>query len=123
MFKKFRKNLLQLVLIIFFLYFFILVFLYFYQRNLLYHPNENNYSGDKISVNIKKVKIHIRIYFPKRITYSCVSRSLLYIYILLLFLYIQRKSLDLFYTTGSQEVSSCSVPSKIIIKRSPQASE
>jgi len=57
MFKKFRKNLLQLVLIIFFLYFFVLVFLYFYQRNLLYHPNENNYSGDKISVDIKKVKI------------------------------------------------------------------
>ena len=56
MFKKFRKNLLQLVLIIFFLYFFVLVFLYFYQRNLLYHPNENNYSGDKISVDIKKVK-------------------------------------------------------------------
>ena len=57
MFKKFRKNLLQLVLIIFFLYFFVLVFLYFYQRNLLYHPNENNYSGDKISVDIKKIKI------------------------------------------------------------------
>ena len=57
MFKKFRKNLLQLLLIIFFLYFFVLVFLYFYQRNLLYHPNENNYSGDKISVDIKKVKI------------------------------------------------------------------
>ena len=57
MFKKFRKNLLQLVLIIFFLYFFVLVFLYFYQRNLLYHPNENNYSGDRISVDIKKVKI------------------------------------------------------------------
>ena len=57
MFKKFRKNLLQLVLIIFFLYFFVLVFLYFYQRNLLYHPNENNYSGDKILVDIKKVKI------------------------------------------------------------------
>ena len=57
MFKKFRKNLLQLVLIIFFLYFFVLVFLYFYQRNLLYHPNENNYSGDKILVDIKEVKI------------------------------------------------------------------
>ena len=57
MFKKFRKNLLQLILIIFFLYFFVLVFLYFYQRNLLYHPNENNYSGDKISVDIKKIKI------------------------------------------------------------------
>ena len=57
MFKKFRKNLLQLVLIIFSLYLFVLVFLYFYQRNLLYHPNENNYSGDTISVDIKKVKI------------------------------------------------------------------
>ena len=48
---------LQLFLIILFLYFFILVFLYFYQRNLLYHPNENNYSGDQISVDIQKVKI------------------------------------------------------------------
>ena len=57
MLKKFRKNLLQLVLIIFFLYFFVIVFLYFYQRNLLYHPNENNYSGDEISVDIKEVKI------------------------------------------------------------------
>ena len=57
MLKKFRKNLLQLVLIIFFLYFFVLIFLYFYQRNLLYLPNENNYSGDIISVKIVKVKI------------------------------------------------------------------
>ena len=57
MFKKFKKNLLQLILIIFFIYFLVLVFLYFYQRNLLYHPNENNYSGDKISVDIEKVKI------------------------------------------------------------------
>ena len=57
MLKKLRKNLLQLFLIIFFLYFSVLVFLYFYQRSLLYHPNENNYSGDKISVNIENVKI------------------------------------------------------------------
>jgi len=48
---------LQLFLIIFLIYFFVLVFLYFYQRNLLYHPDENNYSGDKILVDIKKVKI------------------------------------------------------------------
>ncbi len=47
----------QLFLIIFFCYLFILVFLYFYQRNLLYHPNENNYSGDEISVDIKKIKV------------------------------------------------------------------
>ena len=44
--------------IIIFVYFLILVFLYFYQRNLLYHPNENNYSGDQISVPIKKVRIN-----------------------------------------------------------------
>ena len=43
--------------IVIFVYFLILVFLYFYQRNLLYHPNENNYSGDQISVPIEKVKI------------------------------------------------------------------
>ena len=54
---KFRKNLLQFILIIFFIYFLVLVFLYFFQRNLLYHPNENSYSGDKILVDIKKVKI------------------------------------------------------------------
>ena len=54
---KFRKNLLQFILIIFFIYFLVLVFLYFFQRSLLYHPNENNYSGDKILVDIKKVKI------------------------------------------------------------------
>ena len=47
----------QLVLIIFFLYLLVFVFLYFNQRNLLYHPNENNYSGDEILVDIKKVKI------------------------------------------------------------------
>ena len=57
MLKKLRKNILQLVLIIFLLYLSVLVFLYFYQRSLLYHPNENNYSGDKISVDIKKVRI------------------------------------------------------------------
>tara|TARA_B100000029_G_scaffold363618_1_gene356686 strand:- start:2502 stop:3320 length:819 start_codon:yes stop_codon:yes gene_type:complete len=57
MFKKFRNNLLQFILIIFFIYFLILVFLYFYQRNLLYLPNENNYTNTKISVDIQKVKI------------------------------------------------------------------
>ena len=56
MLKKFRNNLLLLFQIIIFVYFIILIFLYFYQRNLMYHPNENNYSDDKISVNIDKVK-------------------------------------------------------------------
>jgi fermentation-respiration switch protein FrsA (DUF1100 family) len=55
--KKLRIYFLQLILIIIFIYSLLLVFLYFYQRNLLYHPNVNNYSGDKISVNIRKIKI------------------------------------------------------------------
>ena len=57
MLKKSRNILLLFFQIIIFVYFLILVFLYFYQRNLLYHPNENNYSGDQISVPIEKVKI------------------------------------------------------------------
>ena len=58
MLKKFRNNLLLFFQIIIFVYLLILVFLYFYQRNLLYHPNENNYSNDQISVSIEKVKIN-----------------------------------------------------------------
>jgi len=39
------------------IYFFILFTTYFFQRNLLYHPRENNYFGDQLLVSIKKVKI------------------------------------------------------------------
>ena len=38
-------------------YLVILIFLYFYQRNLLYHPNENNYSGNKLTVAVEEVNI------------------------------------------------------------------
>ena len=58
MLKEFRNNLLLFFQIIILVYFLILIFLFFYQRNLLYHPNENNYSGDQISVPIKKIKIN-----------------------------------------------------------------
>ena len=58
MLKKFRNILLLLLQIIIFVYILMLIFLYFYQRNLMYHPNENNYSDDQITVNIKKVKIN-----------------------------------------------------------------
>ena len=43
--------------IIILIYFLILAFLYFYQRNLMYHPSENNYLDDEVSVHIEKVKI------------------------------------------------------------------
>ena len=57
MLKKFKDNLFSFLQIIIVVYILVLVFLYFYQRNLLYHPNENNYSNDQISVSIRKVKI------------------------------------------------------------------
>ena len=59
----FRKNLIKMnyfitILIIFvIIYFFILISTYIFQRNLLYSPSENNYSGDKLDVSITKVKV------------------------------------------------------------------
>ena len=38
-------------------YFLIILFVYFYQRNLLYHPSENNSLNDKISFNYKEIFI------------------------------------------------------------------
>ncbi len=39
------------------IYLIFLIFLFFYQRNLLYLPDENNYSGDNLEVKIEKVSI------------------------------------------------------------------
>jgi len=39
------------------IYSLVLTLTYIFQRNLLYHPTENNYSGDRILVDIEKVKI------------------------------------------------------------------
>mgnify|MGYP001158765152 FL=1 len=58
MLKKLRKKLVSLIQIIFLIYLIMLIYLYINQRNLMYHPNENNYIGDKISVHIEKVKIN-----------------------------------------------------------------
>ena len=57
MIRKLKKNILQLLIIIALVYFTVVVSIYFYQRNLLYHPNENNYSGDKLTVDVENVKI------------------------------------------------------------------
>ena len=37
----------------------ITIFIYFYQRNLLYHPSENNYTGDEIQFEYKEVFIEV----------------------------------------------------------------
>ena len=51
-------NYLKLILLILIIiYFIILITTYIFQRNLLYHPSENNYFGDELQVSIEKVKI------------------------------------------------------------------
>ena len=35
----------------------VLVLLFIFQRNLMYHPQENNYFGDKLEVEVQKVQI------------------------------------------------------------------
>ncbi len=57
MFQRFKGLLVKIFIIIFIVYFLILLILFFFQRNLLYHPLENNYYGDKLLVSIDKVKI------------------------------------------------------------------
>jgi len=58
--KKLIKmnNLTVLLLILASIYFFILISTYIFQRNLLYHPKENNYFGDPLTVEIEKVKVN-----------------------------------------------------------------
>ena len=56
--KLIKMNYFLLLLLTFLLtYFIIVVFTYIYQRNLLYHPHENNYFGDKLIISVEKVKI------------------------------------------------------------------
>ena len=57
--KNFKKmNYLSLILLIFVLIYFLIVILtYIFQRNLLYHPNENNYSNDRLIVSVEKILI------------------------------------------------------------------
>ena len=54
---KRRNFFLELFIGIVAIYLIVLIFLFFFQRNLMYHPDENNYSGDNLEVNIEKVTI------------------------------------------------------------------
>ena len=54
---KIRKYNLQVIFGIIVIYLLILAFLFIFQRSLMYHPDENNYSGDKLEVDIQKVRI------------------------------------------------------------------
>ena len=50
-------NLLSIVGLVIFIYLVVTFTLYFFQRNLLYYPATNSYSGEKITVPVDKVKI------------------------------------------------------------------
>ena len=52
-----RNFLLEIFIGIIIIYASVLIVLFIFQRNLMYHPNENNYFGDKLEVEIEKVKI------------------------------------------------------------------
>tara|TARA_X000000368_G_scaffold3211_1_gene2453 strand:- start:921 stop:1739 length:819 start_codon:yes stop_codon:yes gene_type:complete len=54
---KRRNFLLEIIIGILVVYSSVLIVLFIFQRNLMYHPDENNYFGDKLEVNIEKVKI------------------------------------------------------------------
>ena len=54
---KIKMLLLNTLIVIASTYLIVMIFLYFYQRNLLYHPSENNYSSDQLTVKIEKVNI------------------------------------------------------------------
>ena len=60
LFKKslVKMNYLALLFLTFILiYLLILTSTYLFQRKLLYHPTENNYSGDQILVKVEKIKV------------------------------------------------------------------
>ena len=54
---KIKMLLLNTLIVIASTYLIVMIFLYFYQRNLLYHPSQNNYSSDQLTVKIEKVNI------------------------------------------------------------------
>ena len=54
---KRRNFLLEFIIGILSIYVLVLFLLFIFQRNLMYHPKENNYSGDILEAEIQKVKI------------------------------------------------------------------
>ena len=55
---KRRNFFLEIIVGILAIYTLVLILLFIFQRNLMYHPDENNYFGDKLEINIEKVKIN-----------------------------------------------------------------
>ena len=54
---KHRNFFLEVIIGIIVVYVSVLILLFIFQRSLMYHPEENNYSGDKLEVEVERVKI------------------------------------------------------------------
>ena len=54
---KRRNFYLEFIIGIIAIYVSVLILLFIFQRSLMYHPLENNYSGDRMEVEVEKVKI------------------------------------------------------------------
>ena len=54
---KNRNFFLETIVGILIIYVSVIILVFIFQRNLMYHPNENNYFGDKLNVSVEKVKI------------------------------------------------------------------
>ena len=54
---KRRNFFLEIIIGILVVYTSVLIILFIFQRNLMYHPQENNYFGDKLEVKVQKVQI------------------------------------------------------------------
>ena len=48
-------------------YLVMIIFIYFYQRNLLYHPSDNNYQGDKIQFDYEEISKMIELQYQRAI--------------------------------------------------------
>ena len=54
---KRRNFFLEVIIGIIVVYVSVLILLFIFQRSLMYHPEENNYFGDKLEVEVERVKI------------------------------------------------------------------
>ena len=54
---KRRNFFLEVIIGIIVVYVSVLILLFIFQRSLMYHPEENNYSVDKLEVEVERVKI------------------------------------------------------------------
>ena len=54
---KRRNFFLEVIIGIIVVYVSVLILLFIFQRSLMYHPEENNYSGDKLEAEVERVKI------------------------------------------------------------------